>query len=716
MSALIKYASTRQTASKIIHKFVQAFLLHTLAWLLVVIFARSDLTIGHATSLINLENANCQIQFDPANGSVILLVDKDGGHVIQPPANLANSFSLVVRDATREEFHLISGKQQRVGSVDTSTGELEISWQCPLASTEEHHFDISASMKVRLSENGVEFRLALQNASPHVITEVRYPIISGLSEAGGQTKNGSGSVFLPTTTPSVRKLDFPFGVNEFSYPGQLCMSFADITIPGANRSMYLASHDPVARLKVYSFTETTEGNQKDILASINYCPHVEPSSRFDGPPSFIRFHSGGWREAGRIYRDWFNKTFGLMNPDRDWIRRESFFQDTMFLLPEGNINYTFHDIPQWAREARDYGVTSVMISGWHRGGHDNGYPYYTPDPRLGDYEDLKAGIAACHDLGVKVYFFANYQTVMMDSKVYNQSLYNMVECNRGGFPYAIGGFGMGTLAARMGYTTPLMTKIDPHFKEYQDLLIGQFLKLVEIGADGLHIDKMFPSSMNFNPLCTASPDVSPWEGAIQLTDRIINECKKLNPSFAMSFECNWDRLLQYANAVWWGGYMTIVKDVFPELAETVSITQPYDYMGVNNAVREGQVILLGPNNYTRSIGLTSWKHMSRYIKEVKRLQDMCSNMIFLGERLEKETVVIGRSSGESGLSVWRDRETGKIGVVLTSVSSQDIRVQEISGKTGSHFQVYLPFEQPHDITLPTDIKLPSQGLAFIVEQ
>ena len=48
----------------------------------------------------------------------------------------------------------------------------------------------------------------------------------------------------------------------------------------------------------------------------------------------------------------------------------------MIMLPEGNINYTIKDIPQLARDGLKYGVRSLHISGWQRGGHDNGYPYY----------------------------------------------------------------------------------------------------------------------------------------------------------------------------------------------------------------------------------------------------------------------------------------------------------------------------------------------------
>ena len=121
-------------------------------------------------------------------------------------------------------------------------------------------------------------------------------------------------------------------------------------------------------------------------------PFTPKGKSFEGSPVVLRFHDGDWNAAGPIYRQWFVKTFGVMKPEGHWIRQQSFFQDMMFILPEGTLNMTFKEIPRWAKDARDHGVTSLMISGWNRGGHDNGYPYYEPDPRLGTYDDLKAGV------------------------------------------------------------------------------------------------------------------------------------------------------------------------------------------------------------------------------------------------------------------------------------------------------------------------------------
>ena len=109
-------------------------------------------------------------------------------------------------------------------------------------------------------------------------------------------------------------------------------------------------------------------------------------SAFDGSTVVLRVVDGDWHAAGHVYRAWFERTFGIAKPSQCWIRRQSFFQMTMFELPEGTINYRFKDIPRWAKDAKDHGINAVQISGWHLGGHDNGYPHYVVDPAPGHVE------------------------------------------------------------------------------------------------------------------------------------------------------------------------------------------------------------------------------------------------------------------------------------------------------------------------------------------
>ena len=75
---------------------------------------------------------------------------------------------------------------------------------------------------------------------------------------------------------------------------------------------------------------------------------------------------------------------------------------------------------------------------------------------------------------------------------------------------------MGTLWGRMGHPK-CMVWAAPAFPQFRRILVDQFARLAQIGADGVHVDKMFPAAIDYNPNLPMSPDTAPWEGAILLT-------------------------------------------------------------------------------------------------------------------------------------------------------------------------------------------------------
>jgi len=662
-----------------------------------------------------LENEQLRLEVDPGNGAIARIVDKQGQIHLAPVGGLADNFRLILRGADKEN-KVILGRCQKLTALTKIGGGLDLAWNGPLADSERGTHSLHVRMEIRLAGPSLEFRLCLKNDTTGQVAEAWYPLVGGLAGFGREQERGETRVMLPTAAPTIKKVAIPFGEGALDYPGQMTMSFSSVYNTKANRAMYFASHDPVARLKRYRFFEQQLPAGKDVFACIQHMPFTPLGKAFEGSPVVLRFHDGTWTAAGPIYREWFTKTFGLMDPSRSWIRRHSFIQDTMFLLPEGTLNYTFQDIPRWAKDARDHGVTAVLISGWHRGGHDNGYPHYEPDPRLGTYEDLRRGLEACHKMGVRVYFFVNYQPVMIESDWFKKELNRYVEMREDG-GYGACGWGMGTLWARMG-NAKAMTSVDPSVPEYRDALLQRFLKLVEVGADGLHVDKMWPIPLNFNPRSRLGPDTSPWEGAIQLTRMICERARKINPEFALSFECNWDRMLEFGNAVWWVGNMSLVRSVFPEMVETRAITSPYDYLGVNSAVRSSQVGLLGPLNYCRSVGWEPWHGLAGYLREVKRIQDGLSEAVFFGEALGQSQIEFAHEPGHGvEYNVFRSLKTGKRVCILTNsgMEEQSQAIQAFAGNAGGSVRIHVPFASPRDAALPANVSVPAERIVFVEE-
>ena len=496
------------------------------------------------------------------------------------------------------------------------------------------------------------------------------------------------------------------------------MSYSSVYNTKANRAMYFASHDTVARLKYYRFFEQSSPAGKDVFACIQHEPFTPPGKAFEGSPVVLRFHDGTWTAAGPIYREWFTKTFGLMDPSRSWIRRHRSSRTRCSCCPEGTLNFTFKDIPRWAKDARDHGVTAVLISGWHRGGHDNGYPHYEPDPRLGTYDDLKRGLEACHKMGVRVYFFVNYQPAMIESDWFKKELHRYVEMREDG-GYGACGWGMGTLWARMGHPKP-MTWLDPSFPAVSRRAAAAVpqARRGRRGRPARRQDVSRPDE--FQPALRTRPrhvDLGRRDPAD--ADDLSSEARKINPEFAMSFECNWDRMLEFGNAIWWVGNMSLVRSVFPEMVETRAITSPYDYLGVNNAVRSepgraARPAELFPLDRLGAVEGTGRVH-PRGQADPGRPERGGLLRRSAGTRADRSWGT-SRAYGVE-YNVFRSLKTGKRVCILTNsgMEEQSQVIQAFAGNAGGSVRIHVPFAAPRDAALPVKVTVPGERIVFVEE-
>lgn len=656
------------------------------------------------------EDNGILVEVSPANGAITRIVDKPSGTTLAPSYAPAENFRLVLLKPDKTTVTIL-GKDQALSSSMNESGTLRLRWDGPLKDTAGAEHKIDVRMAIRASGGRLEFTLDLDNGTECKLQEAWYPLIGGLQKLGADA-----SAWVPTTNPWQKAIAAPLGANGLAYPGQMNMSFVCIGSKSAGRSIYFASEDKIARYKVYHLMGVPGKDGEDAFACIQHAPFTLPGKSFSGSPVVLRFVEGDWHAAGKIYREFFKSAFGLADPKTDWIRRQSFFLMTMFELPEGTINYKFKDIPRWAKVAKDHGINAVQVSGWQVGGHDNGYPYYIPDPRLGTWKELEDGIRACHKMGLKVFFFVNYQPMMLDSDWYKNELHKYREWSANGGLTWNAGWGMGTLWARMGHPK-LETWADLGFPQYRKIIVDQFAKLASIGADGVHVDKMFPAAIDYNPDIPISPDTSTWEGAVLLSKEIFAACRKHNPNWAMSFECNWDRMLQFGGCTWWVGNQLITRSVFPENAETLSITNAYDYIGVNGAVRNGYLVMLAPMSFSRGLDWAPFAGLNDYIRDVKLIQDKLQQTVFLGESLGRDGVTInGPLQDGVDCNVFSNRNTGRRVCILTN-SSMEPREQVIEGfaKTGGGARVYVPGRKSFEVNLPATIDVAAERIVFVEE-
>ncbi len=669
-----------------------------------------------ANPSILLENDRVLVEIDPDFGRYIRILDKETKIQMVSHPELAGNFRLEL-ELPGEKTMTILGRDQKLTRITRGSGNIVLIWNGPLKDTTGTEHKIAVRMQVQVSGNALTFNLHLDNHSSGKIRSAAYPLIGGLAEFGSTGKPADGMLWAPARGFTSKKIESPFEKTILRYPGQMSMAFTCIESKSAGKSLYFATHDEIARAREFRFEEQSSGKVKDVFASVRHLPFTPPGQSFDGSPVVVKVVDGTWQEAGSVYREFFTRTFGLADPGKDWIRKESFFVFTMFMLPEGTINYTFKDIPRWAKAARDNGVNAVQISGWETCGHDNGLPYYTPDPRLGTWKDLEEGIRACHEMGVKVFFFVNYQEVTLDTRWYRDELAKYREWNENGDLTWKVGWGYGSLWGRIGYPR-LMTRADLGFPQFRKIITDQFEALARIGADGVHVDKMFPVFLSFNPDSPMSPDMTTWEGAILLSKEVFAACRKHNPNWAMSFECNWDRMLQFGGCTWWVNNQPFTRAVFPENAETQALKDAYDYLLVNNLVREGHHVMITPMKFSGGMDLKPMEGINEYIRDVKRIRDQLQETVFLGEVLGHNGVNLTNPEPEGvEFNVFRNRRSALRACILTNAKMEP-RTVEMAGfdrAKSSSARIHQPGLDSYVVNLPATITIPAEQILFAEE-
>ena len=706
---------------------------------------------GQETSKLRLENKFTLVEVTPEHGLISRLYDKVGKIELITEPRLADNFRLLVPLPDLEGNYIL-GKEQKLTSFEQGEDRLKLTWEGPLTNS-QGKYDLDVIMVLTLVGEALQIDLSIENRMSREIAEVWYPILGGITGLGERENtremiNRSGwstktQIFQHFPNKGGGALGIPQAEVYWSYPLPMTMSWMDIYNEKRGRGLYFALHDPVSRYKVLRFELLPGLANRDgdnwprpeqvhpelpvgMLAHWTLFPYVKGGETFQAAPAIVQFHQGDWHQGARLYRDWFSSAFQLADTSKNWMYDEMAFQDTMFLLPEGNVKWTFRDIPRWARDALKYGVKSVLISGWNVGGHDGGYPDYTPDPRLGTWEELEQGIRECHKMGVKVFFFVNTQPVDVDTEWYRKELHQYRKISKYGATLDYG-WGMGSLGARLGFTRRPLRAVSTGIPEYRQIIVRHMEKLAQIGADGLHIDKLCPGlgtgGLDFNPLLKMTPDRAVSEGQLFSVEEIQDACTSINPDFAISAECTWDRLLEYSGVGWswhWpaGEHDPVFKYTFPHhYLPTFSVCQPYDYTAVNNAIRYGYQVFVGAGNFTESMEYPPFRPLSRYIKEILRIRGILKETIYQGEFLDTLEADVKKDDGV-GYSVFRNTRTGKHACVIVNYEDVPRKASLISfqGNEAGAVSAYQPSEEVKSTKLPLSLELPAEGLAVIMEE
>lgn len=113
----------------------------------------------------------------------------------------------------------------------------------------------------------------------------------------------------------------------------------------------------------------------------------------------------------------------------------------------------------------------------YAGGHDIGYPDYTPSPVLGGDERLQRAVEEIHRNNQKVVFYLNGR-IAQKKKIDDTNLYDSVIITESGSPV------VEVYQEREFYV------MDPSLEQWRERIINEALHLKSLGADGVQLDQL----------------------------------------------------------------------------------------------------------------------------------------------------------------------------------------------------------------------------------
>lgn len=688
---------------------------------------------------IDLSSGAITLVLDETKGTILKLAQRELGIDFVTEPRLAGNFRLLV-PLGHWRGHYIEGREQQLRDWQRTPTGAELSWG-PLRSS-AGEFDIDFVLSISVVGDDVTFAYRIDNRSGALVEEVVAPMVGGLAnEAQGEDwrfhhtdATGKGREwrfykdFPGTYLGPARPVWFE------PYPHKSALPWVDIYDSSRRVGVYLGCHDTQADwsgpfLELNPGTVYSKGGQRwprradlppeqalGMTLGMASFPFVKPGERRNGPSVVLHFHAGTWYAAADFYRAWFQQHWPV-SKKTSWLGREDAWQSNIISYPEDSVMFRFADLPELARQAAARGVHVMQVDGWDQGGIDRDYPHYTPDPRLGTPEDLRAAIKACADLGVGVMIFANLTVANIETDWWRNELNQYASKDPRGFARNSMGWEYHTLLGLAQQVESRMVFMNPSHERWSEIMLEQLGGIVDLGAPGVQLDKVLGfSPVDFFAPEGLTPTQSMPDGILKTLTRFRDATLGKNPAFGLASETHWDRAIALTDASYARffelDHLPTTGYSFPEFRQSCAIPGTTDRPLVNNSVRFGHIINVEPAYLHGTMADAA--PINAYVAEVLRLRRSLADVLWDSRLVEPTELTLDHDGTLLG-SVHHGLASGRRAVVLTHLE-ESAQSAEVSVDGASRATLYRPFETPREVTLPLGLRLDVDGLAVLVAE
>lgn len=372
-------------------------------------------------------------------------------------------------------------------------------------------YDIDVKVIISAADGKLAMGIELANNVPGtVVRECRFPVLklSPAAEKFAWRNSQKAGTVHPSieawknsklnAAPGYQGLDEVFRREILHYPGKMATTNSYI-LDGGDEGVYLGSHDTSFQTTLHIAQANVEDSSVNMM--MVKLPFLEAGKSFVCRDFILSAYSGTWHKGADIYREFLVKNIALPQiPEK--LKFFNGWERLILRTQYGENLFTYRDLPAAAAELKECGVDSLLIFGWHSGGHDNDYPNYCVSESLGGYDEFKKAIAQVKAMGIQVNLYSNGQLIDRTSEFYRsgagprsaiRDIRGVEESQRWGFS------GYGIYNSYFGGRTfsracPCAAEMTEKLYEFVDLAY-------DLGADGVFFDQLGSG----DPICFA-PD------------------------------------------------------------------------------------------------------------------------------------------------------------------------------------------------------------------
>ena len=685
-------------------------------------------------SEVTLEDKSFLIAFDKDSGALTRLENKTTHWTIERRPELGISFRLFAPLPDRR-YNPVFGQKQQAASVEKlSDHEVRLQWK-NLISENGGVLPITFTATVALTNGSLTFNSTLTNDSSLFVESIDYPYFGDLNPP---RRNAPMRVCGISYGSMSSDEIYPHFSNDKGYwgvdvPTKTEDSKTFYLIQSAHEGLYVERHNPDAPYLLECTFEQHPGvidsmnntvpksdNISDLPAHLEFSAthfvFAHPHSTVDLIPLVFRCYEGDWHAGADLYKQWRATWFKPPHLP-EWIQEVNSWQQLRINSPEQDYLVSYTNLVKYGDECASNGVSAIQVVGWNRGGQDGGDPALEPDPGLGTWQELHDAIAQIQAKGVKIILFGKPNWADETTAWYTNELYKYAATDPYGIPYQQDGF---------SYVTPTqLARINNHHKiamdilcpGYQQVVMGQFQKLLSLGSAGWLWDGVLSHGLAQYNFATNHGYAAPgyiYAGDIPLARRLRAAADKVSPDFLFSGEAPQDWLMQYyplsyfrikANSEPMGRY------VDPQAPMMVAVTGFDDREMLNRCLLDRYIISYEPYNFKGH--LTDFPLTLAYGKKIDALRRRYRDYLWNADFRDTLGAIV-TANGSFRYSVFVTASGKHAVVVVNEEFNQSIAATVALPHPGT--LVVVTPEQPD--TKPTDGKLsiPPRSAVVVMEQ